>query len=108
MTGPDGSHIRMDVDQVTAVVGYYRRLAQVVGAAADDLGGGEFGAWCGPDHDELGRRFAHTAATLAERLRVQAASASSLAALLGRGVEHVVAADDGAAEVLRSGLQARP
>ncbi|NDK89084.1 hypothetical protein GYA93_05735 [Gordonia desulfuricans] len=102
MTGADGAHMRMDVDQVTAVVGYYRRVAQVVDAAAADLDGDAFGSWCGPDHDELGRRFAQTAGLLADRLRVQAASASSLAETLGRGVDHVVAADDEAAGALHS------
>lgn len=106
MRAADGSgdHVDLDVDEVDAVIGFYRRCAQVVEAAASDLGGHAFGAWADPDDDNghLGARFAEIGQSLGERLRVQAAAAATLADELAGGLGALADADAEAAARLRA------
>lgn len=97
--------IAVDVDEVTAVVDYYRCAADGIGAAADDLAGYEFGRWAvGDAYRELGDRYRDTGRLLARHLADQADAAGALADDLTGALAVIVEGDADATAALRQSV----
>ncbi|GAA3726686.1 hypothetical protein [Gordonia hankookensis] len=88
------SQMSVDVDEVSKVVAFYRRAADVVGSAADDIRRHELGRWAlGEEYREMGARYREMGRVITERLTDQAHAADRLADALGRGIAMIDTAD---------------
>lgn len=106
MDSAGSNRIAMDVEQVSAVAGYYRRSSLVLNAVADDLATHDFGRWARTDADpgpvpSLGpsaATYAEMSATLSVRLRMQSRAAAVLADTLRNSAIIMAAGDAHAAD----------
>ncbi|MYR06262.1 hypothetical protein GTV32_08010 [Gordonia sp. SID5947] len=98
------AQMTVDVEEISKVIAFYRRAADVVGCAADDIRTHELGRWAvGDEYREMGERYREMGRTITERLTAQAHAADHLADALGRGVALIGTADaDNATEVART------
>ncbi|MEE3848899.1 hypothetical protein VZC37_01040 [Gordonia sp. LSe1-13] len=103
----DDARTAVDVDEVSGVVAFYQRAADVVGTAARDLHAHEFGDWAiGPDYHDMGERYRDMGRTLADRLAEQADAADRLASALHHAMTSLVRADEIAeASIRRAGSE---
>ncbi|MEE4022367.1 hypothetical protein V1Y59_04685 [Gordonia sp. PKS22-38] len=93
----------VDVDEVSGVVAFYQRAADVVGSAARDLQAHEFGDWAiGPDYHDMGERYRDMGRMLADRLAEQADAADRLAAALHHAMTSLIRTDEIAEASIRS------
>ncbi|MFW0796131.1 hypothetical protein AAFP30_20125 [Gordonia sp. CPCC 205515] len=88
------SRLFIDVDEVTEVVSFYRCAAEVVGAAASDLGAGDLGDWALDDqYRELGDRYREMGRVIAARLAEQSVAADRLSMALEQGLTALTESD---------------
>ncbi|MGV9710579.1 hypothetical protein ACWDTI_07935 [Gordonia sp. NPDC003424] len=90
---PD-SRLFIDADEIADVVSFYRSAAEVVGAAAADLGAEELGDWAlDDDYRELGDRYREMGRIIALRLAEQSVAADRLSIALEHGLTVLTDAD---------------
>lgn len=88
------SRLFIDLDEVADVVSFYRAAAEVVGAAAADLGADDLGDWALDDHYRgLGDRYRAMGRVIAARLAEQSVAADRLSMALERGVATLTEGD---------------